>query len=230
MFRVLFLKELREIWWIGLPVLFVMLYGVAVEVDFGRRPYGQGYGFLRYTDADAHHAVPLIDSTFAKSILLWGGLFSGGLGLWQTFRETQSRTWHFLLYRPVNRLVILWSKVMAAAALFGVVVLVPALGVTLWAATPGAHAAPFRWSLTAPVWYAVGACPATYFAGLFAGLRHSHAIGCRWWPLIATVCAFGVLPNVVPNAFAICMWGLLLLWSLLLVSIVREELQVADFS
>ncbi|MDB5386740.1 MAG: family transporter protein [Planctomycetaceae bacterium] len=230
MFRVLFLKELREIWWIGVPVLLVLLYGVSLEIEFGARPDGEGYGFLRYTELDRYHPAPLIGGTFARLILLWGGMFSGVLGLWQTFRETQSRTWHFLLYRPVNRNVLLWAKVLAASALFAVVVLLPAVGVMLWAATPFAHASPFRWSLTAPVWYALAACPAAYFAALFAGLRRSHLAGTRWWPLLGSVCAFGLLPNMVPNVFAIWVWALLLIWISLLIAAVRDELCAADFS
>lgn len=230
MFRILLLKELREIWWIGLLVLLAMLYGVALEVDFGSRPGGRGYGFLRYTEVNTFHKPPLVDGSFARTVLLWGIILAAVLGSWQTFRETQSRTWHFLLYRPVDRVLILWAKVLAAALLFGLAICLPAFTVMAWAATPRAHASPFHWLLTAPVWYALAACPVVYFAALFAGLRRSHLAGCRWWPLIGVVIVFCALPLNLPNQFTVWMSGLLVIWTLLMVVQVRDELRAADFS
>jgi ABC-type transport system involved in multi-copper enzyme maturation permease subunit len=230
MFRALYLKELREIWWISLPVLCAMLYGVSFELDFGQRTNGQGFGFLRHSEINEYHQPPLMNGDFAKLILMWGIGFAAIVGLWQTFRETQSRTWHFLLYRPVNRVVILRAKAFAAATLFTVVVVLPAIGVMLWCAMSGHHASPFRWSLTAPVWYAMAACPVVYFAALFAGLRRSHLMGSRWWPLISAGAAFGFLPAGLPNGLAIPIWAALLLMSALLMASVRDEILSADFS
>ena len=154
MFRALFLKELREAWWLGLLPLAMMLYYSAVEAEFGLTPDFR-LGFRHVTRPDDPHAMPLASGSFPLSALLWGCLLAGALGLWQTFRESQARTWHFLFHRPVDRLMILRAKMLAALLVFFVAIAVPAVMLCVWAAMPGTHASPFRWSLTHRVWFAI---------------------------------------------------------------------------
>lgn len=230
MFRALFLKEFREVWWTGPLALLPMLYSVAKEVDFGSRTSGSGYTFLRVTETYVLHTPPLIDGGFARSILLCGSLLAGFLGLWQTFRETQSRTWHFLLYRPVQRSHIFRAKAAAAATVFGFAIILPALAVLIWAATPGTHASPFHWTLASPVCYAIAVGPVIYLAALFVGLRRSHLLGSRWWPLIGVVTLFALLPNSLPHHFTLGIWLMLLIASGFLTATIQDELRLTDFS
>lgn len=233
MFRALFVKELRESWWLGLLPLAMMLYYSAVETEFGRVS-GIGFGFRHVSHPERYHEMPFGTMALARSTLLWGSLLAGGLGLWQTFRESQSRTWHFLFYRPVDRFTILWAKVSAAAVVYTLAILIPVLAVCLWAATPGTHASPFRWLLTYPAWYAVAAGPVFYLAALFAGMRRGHLLGTRWWPLIGVAASFGSMGNeFLPTwrmDLQIAVWAALLVGGALLVAPVRDELQAADFS
>ncbi len=233
MFRALFVKELREIWWLGLVPMAVVVYTAAAEAEFGRVD-GFGFGFRHYTNPEAYHTMPFHGPQFSITVLLWGGILAGILGLWQTFRESQSRTWHFVLHRPVDRSLILWSKVAASAVIFALAILLPVIAVCLWAATPGTHASPFRWSLTGPVWFAAATGSAIYLAALFAGLRRGHLIGPRWWPLIGVAawfgCAGAAFMGPWPTGFFLLMWGSLLVCDTLLASTVRDELRSADFN
>lgn len=230
MFRVLYFKELREVWWMGLLGCLMILYGAAVEVDFGSRNTSSGYGFLRYSEPNLFHKAPLIDRAFASTCLMWGSILAGVLGLWQTFRETQSGTWHFLLYRPVRRSGILAAKMAAAATVQGLAVVLPACAVLAWAALPGRHASPFHWTLAIPVLYALAAAPSIYLAALFAGLRRGHLLGSRWWPLLGLTIAFAVLPQNLPRVFAVWIWGFLVMSLVGMVVAVRDELNLADVS
>lgn len=229
MFRVLFMKELREIWWFGLLTLLAMLYLVAGEMEFGRLP-NWGYGSLRNAYPEKFHTVPFVSGNFAKLTLQWGCILAGVMGLWQTFREIQSRTWHFLLHRPVPRLLVLRAKIAAAASVYAVAILLPVLLVTAWAATPGSHPAPFRWILIAPTYLAVFAALPIYLAALFAGLRRGHILGTRWWPLILAAILFGFGPATLPPVMGVAMWVAIVISSLLFVAVVRDEMKSADFN
>lgn len=229
MFRVLFIKELREIWWFGLLVLLAMLYLVAGEVEFGQLRMW-GYGFLRVVYPERVHSVPFINGDFAKFTLFWSCGLAGVLGLWQTFRETQSRTWHFLLHRPVSRGLILQAKVATAAIVYAIAILLPVLLVTAWAAIPGTHASPFHWTLVAPTFLAAATGIPIYLTALFAGLRRGHLLGSRWWPLVASALWFGFGPINLPAAMTSWMWVSVLLSTLLFTATVRDEMVSADFN
>lgn len=230
MFRTLFVKELREIWWLGLLPLGTMVYAAAGEVQFGLIRSTGSYGFRHWAEPNSVHPIPFATDNFAQSVLLWGCILATVLGLWQTFRESQSRTWHFLLHRPVSRELILSAKVTSAAVIYSLAVGVPALAVVVWAATPGTHASPFYWSMTASVWLALAIGVALYLAALFAGLRRGRMIGTRWWPLIAAGMFFGFGMGTGLYEFHTVLWGLLLVSTVVMAASVRDELKLTDFN
>ncbi len=228
MFRALLVKELREIWWLGLLPLGFVLYAVLNQTSHSL------WEIIVPRDPDEWDLVPFAETAYQttglfQSILQWGCILAAALGLWQTFRESQSRTWHFLLYRPVDRQVILGAKMLSAALIYSIAIVLPVGGLALWVATPGTHASPFHWSLTAPAWYAVAAGPAVYLSALFAGLRQGSIIGPRWWPLIGTATAFGLAAMALPTQFLVAISVALVVWDTLLIAAVRAELKSADF-
>jgi ABC-type transport system involved in multi-copper enzyme maturation permease subunit len=198
-------------------------------VEFGRLPTW-GYGSLRHMYPEKYHAVPFVSGNFSKFTLLWGSVLAAVLGLWQTFREIQSRTWHFLLHRPVSRLLVLQAKLAAAGVVYALAILLPVLLITAWAATPGSYAGPFRWMLIAPAYLAVFAGTPIYLAALFAGLRRGHILGTRWWPLIVAVACFGIGPTIAAPVMLAWMWLGLVVGNLLLTAVVHDEMKTADFN
>lgn len=223
MFRGLVLKELREIWWLGLLPLAVMIH-----VTFREAGRDLLSGAVR--DLNYWQTMPFADSQVAYSALQCGCLLAAALGLWQTFRESQGHTWHFLLHRPANRQAILGAKLAAAAAVYLLSVVMPPLCLALWAATAGTHPSPFAWSLTDTTWYAAAAGTTLYLAGMFAGLRRGRLYGSRMWPLLGAGVLFGIGSVVIPYSCLTWMWMVLLLWDLLLAFAVRDELLAADFN
>ncbi|MDB5338418.1 MAG: family transporter protein [Planctomycetaceae bacterium] len=224
MLRALCIKELREIWWLGLLPLAFMLYAVSDESSLSP------WLLVVSRSLDRWEKIPFGDSLFALAALQWGCLLAAALGLWQSFRESHSRTWHFLLHRPVDRQVILTAKLFSAAVVYLLAIVLPVLGLAVWAAIPGTHASPFDWSLTASAWYAVSVGTAVYLSGMFAGLRRGRMIGTRWWPLVATSIVVGATALSFLAPATVWIWGLLLFWDTLLIAAVRAELNSADFN
>lgn len=224
MFRALVIKELREIWWLGLLPLGFMLYAISGEASQGH------WLSLTPQNPEAWQKMPFADSVFARHTVQWGCILAGAMGLWQTFRESQSRTWHFLLHRPVSRPVILNAKILSALLVYSLVIVLPVLSLVVWAATPGTHSSPFHWSVTLPTWYAASAGTALYLAGLFAGLRRGSMLGTRWWPLVGATVVLVLGMWAIPRQFSFLFWGSLLLWDVLMAAAIYAELKSADFN
>jgi hypothetical protein len=55
----------------------------------------------------------------------------------------------------------------------------------LWAATPGHHASPFEWSMTAPEFGVVPKMPLVYLGAFLSGIRPGRWYGSRFLPLAA---------------------------------------------
>lgn len=230
MFRSLMLKELREAWWIGLLPFAAMVYAMAGEVRFGRIAMTGALGFKRLGEPHVMHPMPFLHGTFSTSTLFWAGTLAVGLGLWQTFRESHSRTWHFLLHRPVSRQLILNAKMASAAVVYLYAVVLPAVVLCVWAATPGTHASPFSWLLTAPVWLAIVAALSLYLGALFAGLRRGSMIGFRWWPLVGTAIVIGATFVAIETHTPLWIWALILGWEAVMVAAVMNEMNGTDFN
>lgn len=224
MFRALLIKELREIWWLGIVPLGFMIYAIAQDSSYNFW-HSVGPRLL-----ERWERMPFADATLTHSTLQWGCILAAAVGLWQTFRESQSRTWHFLLHRPVDRQVVLRSKVLAAGLIYFLAIVVPILGLTIWAATPGTHASPFHWLLPIPAWYAVTAGTGLYLAAIFAGLRRGHLLGSRWWPLVAASAVFGIVAAYTPRELIAPLWIVLLVWDALLAAAIYTELKATDFN
>ena len=228
MFRALFVKELREVWWLGLLPLAAMVYAMGAEMEFGYIHSLGRYGFKRYAEPNVLHPMPFSTQDFAVATLLWGGLLAAVLGLWQIFRESHAHTWHFLLHRPISRELILGAKIASGAAVYGLAIVLPMLALIGWAAIPGTHASPVSWSLTFPTLLAATVGTGLYLPALYAGLRRGSLTGTRFWPLLGAAVILGIgtasLMGIFPGALLV----ILLVWDVLLLAAVRNELRFAD--
>jgi hypothetical protein len=106
------------------------------------------------------------------------------LGFRQTVGESAAGTYLFLLHRPASRLRLIGTKLAVGLGLYLVCAALPILGYALWAATPGTHAGPFEWSMTAEAWKVWLAVTIVYFGAVLSGIRPARWYGTRLLPLL----------------------------------------------
>ncbi len=180
MMRALARKELREL----LPLLAlaaivqVIIVCSSMHVNLGIRLVTQSADLIPFVGQDAIWQVFLV-----------GGLLAGSVGLRQTMWESNRHTWQFLLHRPLPREALFGAKLAVGAAASTLVVVVPILWYALWAASPGAHASPFFWSMTIWAWLLCALMPLVYLGAFLSGLRSARWYGSRFLPLAAALLA-----------------------------------------
>jgi len=167
-------KELREslrIMSVAL-ICFLLLVGGAM-----------GLPGVPFNGGDSH-AIPFVSPTFAG----YFGTISFGLaialGLSQSLGEAPRGTWLYLLHRPVERWRLIAWKLAFGGGLLLVATAWPVLAYAWWAATPGRHASPFEWSMTAPCWQIYVLMTALYLGAFLTGLRPARWFGSRLLPLV----------------------------------------------
>jgi hypothetical protein len=133
---------------------------------------------------------PFVNDTALFSYLtLLGASLAIGLGFKQSAWELWHGSYYFLLHRPASRRSIFGVKLA-----FGVGVLLVITGsliqlYAMWAATPGTHATPFLWSMTAWAWQYWLAFPILYLSAFLSGIRPGRWFGSRLFPLVTAVLA-----------------------------------------
>jgi hypothetical protein len=120
------------------------------------------------------------------------------IGVWQSAREDLRGTWQVLLHRPLSRETLIGLKLLAGLTTYAACTCLPTLVFACWAATPGTHASPFVWSMTAGAWELLFAVGALYPAGFLCGLRPGRWLGTRLLPLAACACAVTLI-EVLPG-------------------------------
>jgi len=149
-------------------------------------------------------AYPFVgDTTLTMYLCLLAGSLAILLGFKQSAWELWQNTYLFLLHRPASRTAIFATKLVVGIA---VLLLVPGALIQLyamWAATPGNHATPFFWSMTAWAWKLWFAFPLVYLGAFLSGIRPRRWFGSRLLPLATA----GVLAAV---AAAMPWWWLAL--------------------
>jgi hypothetical protein len=115
------------------------------------------------------------------------GALAFALGLWQTMLESTRDTFQFLLHRPMSRDAIFATKLLVGGLATLAVAIIPVACYSLWAATPGTHASPFRWSMTNWAWLACAQIPLVYLGSFLSGLRPGRWFGSRFFPLAAGI-------------------------------------------
>ncbi len=139
---------------------------------------------------DAGYAIPFVSGELLWYTFFVAGLLAAVLGLWQTMWEGWHGTFLFLLHRPIPRERIACAKLLTGAAVCLVAALVPVAWYAVWAATPGTHASPFAWSMTAWAWQWAVELPLVYLGAFLSGLRPARWFGSRFAPLAGGIVLF----------------------------------------
>ncbi len=185
MWKALAIKELREL----APIALLALVAYGLLLDSQREPsvapwtkqfFGRSY------------ELPFLGQDFYFRFILVSAPFAMALGLRQTLWESSQRTYQFLLHRPLGRDAILRTKLGTGMALYLVCAAAPILFLGLWAATPGSHPAPFRWSMTLDAVQVAAGFVLLYLGAFRTGLTHGRWFGTRAFPLLAAVLLFVV--------------------------------------
>jgi len=171
MLRAMVYKELRE----------TVLIGVLALVAFALSNYFPMRFYYYYGD----RGIPFVQDGFVGSFAMVAVGFAIVLGLRQSFVESMRGTWLFLLHRPIPRWHVIAVKLAVGAAMYLVCAAVPILIYAQWAATPGTHASPFEWSMTATAWQFMFAALNLYLGAFLVGIRQGRWFGTRLWPLAA---------------------------------------------
>ncbi len=168
------LKEVRETIWIAAAALAVYLFFVMMAT---------GLGPLAGMSSGRDALAPFVDLETVMGLAVVGMCLPAGLGLQQTVGESVRGTFQFLLHRPPGRTRLIGTKLLVGSGVCLVVSAVPVLLYVWWAATPGNHACPFEWRMTAIAWKVWIAMPTVYLGAFLAGIRPGRWHGTRLLPL-----------------------------------------------
>jgi len=146
-----------------------------------------GWRFLPLSvEGDVVGRVPFVVTEFVVFLVFFGGALAIGLGLKQSAGENSADKYYYLLHRPISRQTVFLTKITLGLAVLLLFTVGPLLIYATWAATPGNHATPFFWGMTADAWRTCWALPSIYLGALLSGLRPAHWFGTRLLPLLGT--------------------------------------------
>ncbi len=115
------------------------------------------------------------------------------MGLLQTWFETRPDNYAFVMHRPISRWEVFIAKSAAGLLLIYVGLIVPAVYLVWWAATPGHLATPFQWRSVLPLVADILNVAPFYFTGMVLMLRKARWFGSRLLPLaLAAACSVAV--------------------------------------
>jgi len=184
MLKALAIKELREALAIVAIGTLLMLWLLSVIMNRWFTPWSSN-------EVDQGLVPFMSPAIFTTCLMFIGGAFAIAMGLQQTVRENSSKSFYFLLHRPLARNSVFFTKILVGLALLLILTAVPTLVYACWAATPGNHASPFFWGMTANAWKICLALPAVYLGAMLSGIRPARWFGSRLFPLAgACVLAF----------------------------------------
>jgi hypothetical protein len=178
-------KELRECAGI-LAIGALALFGVALA---GMRVGPLAGMFGAYSQGP----IPFLSDGFLVQFGFVALVLAVALGFRQSLGDFQGDAQLFLLHRPVTRRRIYGAKLAVGLATYLVLSAAAILAYGVWAATPGTHASPFDWSMTAPAWTMWLAISAVYLGAFLSGIRPAAWLGTRLAPLAAAVLIMGAL-------------------------------------
>jgi hypothetical protein len=174
--RALIIKELREC----APVAALAALGAAYTVwVYTRGVVFPGMGRSTWP-------VPFVNDDIYGPLLIVAGGLAVVLGFKQTVHEDVLGTYRYVLHRPVDRRQVFLIKALVGLSLVQTIGAAVILGYALWAATPGTHASPFFWSMTAPTWKVWTVLPLGYLGAALSGLRPARWYGSRLLPLVGS--------------------------------------------
>lgn len=192
-------KELRETVPLATVGLLVGLFVVSQGM-LGVFPWSTTY----------EYSIPFVYADGALSMLNFVASVLGiALGLRQSVWESHTGTYLFLLHRPLKRQNIIAVKLGVGLLVYAVAMAIPILAYGMWAATPGAHASPFFWSMTLSEWEKLVILALFYLGAFLSGLGSGRWYGSRLLPLAAFAAAAGVLTQSFAYWPLLCSSGLI---------------------
>jgi hypothetical protein len=212
MVRVLALKELRETGWVWLLAAAAL---IVLALDAMRMPLLPGVVSILISQSyrSGGAEIPFVGGQIAVNFGFGMGLFGIVLGLRQTFGELRGGTFPLTLHLPMSRRSLFAVKLVTGIALIWGLGGIALATVCWWAATPGTHASPFEWSMTADSWRTWFAMPIVYLGAFTTGISPARWFGTRLFPLV-TACLGTMLiliaaglADVSPLAFVIAVVG-----------------------
>jgi hypothetical protein len=220
MFKAMLYKELREAAGIAAIALALFFYFTVKAMRHDLLPW-----FASRINYEAE--IPFVGSSFLTSFGLISAALAIALGFRQSVGESIHGTWLFLLHRPVARRKLIGVKLLAGVGVYLVCAAAAILALACWAATPGTHASPFEWSMTAPAWKVWLTMPIVYLAAFLSGIRPARWVGTRLLPLAA----IGALAALIPYLpwWPLCGLGLIVLLCVMLVGNIFYVAEVRDF-
>lgn len=196
MIKALAIKELRES---------AAIIGVAVLAMFWLLGNELGWRLMPLSvEPNVVSRIPFIVTEFVSFLIFIGGVFAIALGLKQSAWENSGDSYYFLLHRPIARQTVFLAKITFGLTLLLFLTIGPLLIYAYWAATPGNHATPFFWGMTASAWRTCCALPSLYLGALLCGLRPARWFGTRLLPLLGT----GILVMLAIVCWFWAGWGL----------------------
>ncbi len=201
MIRALFFKELREIggWMIGIfafqlsITLMLMDFNVLPLISIGQR-----------------QSIPFLEDD-GVSLAYLGGILMLVIAFRQTSWESSHDYFLFLLHRPVARWTIFAAKLAVGAFAYAVCVALPLVILGLWAATPGTHASPFRWSMTSLTWCLTAGMMIPYFGAFLSGIRPGKWVGTRPLPLLGAIVCMAVCLGPLISGYPVASLSMILI-------------------
>ena len=128
--------------------------------------------------------IPFISGQIANGIGTVLGLFAIVLGIRQSISEMGAGTYPLTLHLPMSRRRVFGVKIGVGIALvWGLGAAGGSATLCLWAATPGTHASPFEWGMTATAWEVWFAMPILYLGAFATVLLPGRWFGTRLFPL-----------------------------------------------
>jgi hypothetical protein len=203
------IKELREIR--GIVLLALAAYGllVAAAID----PQTPWNPLRLFSGSGEGIVVPFISGDFVGKLCLIATIFAVALGLRQSLGESLGGTYPFLFHRPAERRWLIGMKLLLGMGVYLICTAAPILVYAVWAATPGTHASPFEWGMTAMAWIAWLVLTLLYLGAFYTAIRPGRWYRSRILPLAvaaAAACLAAGLASGLNSVF----------WPLLIVAVV----------
>jgi hypothetical protein len=178
-------KELREC--AAILGLGVLALGGLVAANLGVSPLAGMFGSY------ARGGIPFLSDGFNLQFAMIALPLATALGFRQSLGDFSGDAHLFLLHRPITRRRIYGTKLCVGLAAYFVLTGLAILAYAVWAATPGTHASPFDWSMTATAWTLWLAVSLVYLGAFLSGIRPAAWLGTRLAPLAAAALMMSAL-------------------------------------
>lgn len=225
MIKALVLKELRETLGVVAIAMAFYLYFTAKAMRHDLWPWSSTD--YDYSSLEYFFQIPFVSWQYLLNFAWVSAGLAIALGFRQSLGESIHSTWLFLLHRPAGRTRLIAVKLLVGIVLYFVCAAAVLLAYAAWAATPGNHASPFAWSMTAPAWKILLTVPVLYLGAFLSGIRPARWIGTRLLPLAATGILIFTLPGL--RWWPILGLGLVMLTCVILVSAIFFAARTCDF-